>query len=265
MTATKDPPAISKDQRFDEAVCRAILYDILAMSLRPPTSDMLSRLEADGASEAVIDAALALDDAEGSANVTAAVKRLFEALRESRLDLLQESYRSLFGHTAYGQVPPHESEYGSGDVFRKAEELADVGGFHRAFGPARQRDERSDHIAAELEFLSLLATKEAYEIVEGNLDARETVRKAERLFLRDHAARFGRSFGRSLARSAGHALYRAAGELCFDFLTSECSRFDVPPGRTPQQSSGSSHSSASALASTPHWSGSAGGGPSRNR
>jgi len=231
MEAMKDSPGTASEERIDKAVCRAVLYDVLAMSLRPPNPELLSRLGENGASEAVLDAALALDDSGSSARVGPAVKRLFEALRGSRLDLLEDSYRSLFGHTAHGQVPPYESEYGSEDVFRQA--LADIGGFYRAFGleMARSRHERNDHIAAELELLSLLATKEAYEVVDGNDEACEAVRKAERLFLREHVARFGRAFGRSLARTGAHPLYRAAGELCFDFLTSECARFDVTPGR----------------------------------
>ena len=233
MQAAANTPALAQEHEIDVAICRAILYDVLAMSLRPPTRNMLSRLEAEGASETVLDAARTLEGADKSPPVTPAVQRLFEALRGSALDALGESYRGLFGHTAHGQVPPYESEYGAGDVFRQAQELADIGGFYRAFGleMARSCHERNDHIAAECEFLSLLATKEAYDVVEGNVESYEAVRKAEQLFLRDHAARFGRAFARSLARNAGHALYRAAGELCFDFLTSECSRFGVAPGR----------------------------------
>ena len=232
MQAIEDIPDTENEERIDKAVCRAMLYDILAMSLRPPTADMLARLGEEGASETVLDAALALDDSESIPSLCTAVKRLFEALRGSRLDLLEDSYRSIFEHTAHGHVPPYETD-GSADALRQAQELADIGGFYRAFGleMAKACHERNDHIAAELEFLSLLATKEAYDVVDGDLEGSETVRRAERLFLRKHAARFGRAFGRSLARSGGHALYRAAGELCFDFLTSECERFHVPPGR----------------------------------
>jgi TorA maturation chaperone TorD len=233
MPVITEPLAPTKEREIDVAVCRAILYDVLAMSLSPPTRVMLSRLEADGACETILDAAKALESPDGSAPVSPAVDRFFEALRGSTLDRLGESYQEIFGHTAHGQLPPYESEYGSGDVFRQAQELADIGGFYRAFGleMSRSRHERNDHIAAECEFLSLLATKEAYDVVEGDLESCEAVRKAERLFLRDHAAGFGRAFARSLERSSGHALYRAAGQLCFDFLTSECSRFEVPPGR----------------------------------
>jgi TorA maturation chaperone TorD len=258
MQAMKDLPDTESEERIDRAVCRAILYDVLAMSLRPPTPDMLSRLGEEGASETVVDAALALDDAPSGPPLCAAVKRLFEALRGSRLDLLEDSYRSIFGHTAHGQVPPYETEYGSADVFRQAQELADIGGFYRAFGleMARACHERNDHIVAELEFLSLLATKEAYDVVDGDLEGSEAVRRAERLFLREHAAGFGRAFGRSLARSGGHAVYRAAGELCFDFLTSECARFDVPPGQARPPSpirSGSSPSSVTSSITSPTW------------
>jgi TorA maturation chaperone TorD len=233
MQAMKDLPDAANEERIDKAVCRAIIYDVLAMSLRPPTPEMLSRLGEDGASETVVDAALALADARSGQPLGEAVNRLFEALRGSSLDLLEDSYRDIFGHTAHGQVPPYETEYGFGDVFRQAQELADIGGFYRAFGleMAKARQERNDHISAELEFLSLLATKEAYDVVDGDLEGSETVRRAERLFLREHAARFGRAFGQSLARSRGHALYRAAGELCFDFLTTECARFGVPAGQ----------------------------------
>jgi TorA maturation chaperone TorD len=225
MSATE----IDRKFEIDRAVCRGIIYDVIALGLRPPTRESLSRIGADGASEALADAAAVIDGPDGAFSIGEELAGLLEAGRQCDLESLQRCRERLFGHTAHGKAPPYETEYGSDDPFRQAEELADLTGFYRAFGLELREEghERCDHMAAECEFLSFLTCKEAYELLEGNIESSEEVRKAERLFLRDHAGRFGRAFALTLEREADDPFYQALGRLCREFLTAECETFGV--------------------------------------
>jgi TorA maturation chaperone TorD len=217
------------DRETDHAICRGILYDVLALCLRPPGDDTLSRLKDAGQKDALREAAADLGGEEGP--VPSAVEALLGAV-ESPADDLDRSFQRLFGHTARGQVSPYETEYGSDDLFRQSHEMADLGGFYRAFGLAvpGSRRERNDHLSAEFEFLSFLCRKEAYELLKGDQASGAEVRRAQRTFLRDHAGRFGRAFARSLVKEADQPFHRAAGELCLAFLGLEERELAVPLG-----------------------------------
>ncbi len=234
--------AMEREHEIDVALSRGILYDILALGFRPPSQESLSRLQAREAADVLHDAAASLDGSEGSdssrgsgsgsSSVAAAAQTLLEEAARADLPSLHASHQFLFGHTAHGKVPPYETEYGVDDPFRQSHELADLLGFYRAFGLDMNtgRHERCDHVAAECEFLAFLACKEAHELTGENSCARDEVRNAERLFLRDHAGRFGRAFALALARDADHPFYKALGELCGALLLRECEAFGVRPG-----------------------------------
>jgi TorA maturation chaperone TorD len=206
-----------------------VLYEVLALALRSPTAEGLCRLRGRGAARTLIDAAGVIGK---DGQVEDAASAFLAAARGAARGDLERSYQRLFGHTARGKVPPYETEYGGEEVFRQSQELGDIGGFYRAFGltVAPGEHERSDHLGAECEFLSFLARKEAREIARGEAAAGEEVRRAARLFLRDHAGHFGRAVGRALAREADQPFYRALGELCFAVLTADCEHFGLPPG-----------------------------------
>jgi len=210
----------------ERALARGIVCDALSQSLRPPAGESLDKLEKGEPSRALREAARALGD-----DVAGAAEELVRAAGARTADL-DPPYQRLFGHTARGKVSPYEIEYGVDDLFRQAEELSDLGGFYRAFGLAMPESahERCDHISVELEFLAFLSWKEAWEIENGGGASYEEVRKAQRLFLRDHLGRFGRACARKLAQEADHPFYRAVGDLCFLFLTRECSSFGIEPG-----------------------------------
>jgi TorA maturation chaperone TorD len=73
--------------------------------------------------------------------------------------------------------------------FCSHQEMADVAGFYRAFG-FTFAGERPDHISYELDFMRLLALKEAVAELDGNREARMVCLEAERAFLRDHLGRW---------------------------------------------------------------------------
>ena len=224
-TSRTDQPV----NEIDIALCRATLYSALALGFRPPTEETRSRLASKQAVAALKQAAALLDVRGGA--LLSAVEGLAAAEEES-LESLQASHCRLFGHTAHGGVPPYETEYGAEALFQQPQELGDLTGFYRAFGltlnPAEH--ERADHVSCECEFLSFLALKEAYALEQRDTSMLEETRKATRLFLRDHLGRFVPAFVKKLACEDRGGFYGALGDLCYRFITQECTRFSVPVG-----------------------------------
>jgi len=211
---------------IDRALCRATLYGALALGFRPPTEETVDRLVSEEGATALAKAAAILDADSAAGLRSAALK--FSA-DKATLSALSHSYRCLFGHTVRGPVPPYETEYGAEALFQQPHELGDLAGFYLAFGltlnPAEH--ERADHVSCECEFLSFLAMKEAYALESGDLPMLEEVRKAARLFLRDHLGRFVSAFARKLVTEGRESFYGNLGELCLRFVTVECARLGV--------------------------------------
>jgi DMSO reductase family type II enzyme chaperone len=214
----------------DLALCRSALYEALALGFRPPTAETVARLASAEGAAALADAASVVDAAWGT-HLAHLVRRLAMQGPPS-IHCLAADHRRLFGHTARGTVPPYETEYGEDSVFLPAQEMSDLAGFFRAFGlrldPAGH--ERIDHISCECEFLLFLARKEAVAGESADEAMGDECRRAARLFLRDHLARFGPAVGKKLAREDPGGFYGALGELCAAFVTAECARAGVPAG-----------------------------------
>ena len=211
------------------ALCRATLYSALALGFQPPSAETASRLGAKAGLSALIEAATILDTGAG-AGLVSAVNGL--AVNETSIEHLTASYLRLFGHTAHGQVPPYETEYGAEALFQQPQELGDLMGFYQAFGLTMNSEvhERPDHVSCECEFLCFLAIKEAYALEQGDASMLEETRKAVRLFLRDHLGRFVSAFARKLVTEGRGGFYGFLGAFCLRFIMDECARLDVPLG-----------------------------------
>jgi len=100
-------------------------------------------------------------------------------------------------------VPPYETSYESARSAPggKTLALADIAGFYRAFGFQAQ-GERPDHLAPELEFLSLLCVKEAYARLTGEREGAEVCAEARIKFIREHLAPWLPSFCQRVAEEA---------------------------------------------------------------
>jgi putative dimethyl sulfoxide reductase chaperone len=144
------------------------------------------------------------------------------AIQPLTLFELQAEHRRVFGAT--GSLC-YETEYGLPHEFRQSQELADINGFYRAFGFALARDirERPDHLAVELEFMHVLALKEATarrrEEVEICIDA-------QRKFLADHLGQWIGLFAQSL-RLNTDGVYLALGGFAASFVSADAARLDV--------------------------------------
>ena len=213
---------------IDLALCRSILYEVLALGFRPPTQETVDRLVGADAVEALADAAAILDSAWGS-SLAPSVRSL---AREYDLESLATSHRRLFGHTARGLVPPYETEYGEESLFQPMHEMGDLAAFYRAFGLeiVLTAHERIDHASFECEFLLFLCRKEAYALEQNDAAMLDATLQAARVFLKNHLGRWAPAFGRKLAREDEGGFFGALGLLTAEFISLECKATGVPAG-----------------------------------
>ncbi len=119
---------------------------------------------------------------------------------------LQAEHRRVFG--LVGSLC-YETELGLPHEFRQSQELADLAGFYRAFGfrVGGQVRERPDHLAVELEFMHVLALKEAYAYANGLAEHAEICREAQGKFLQAHLGQWIGALAQALASSSGGGPY----------------------------------------------------------
>lgn len=131
-------------------------------------------------------------------------------------------HERVFGLITCHDCPPYETEYQPvTDAFFRAQELADIAGFYRAFGLTLRRDwgERPDHIALELEFMAWLFTKRrlAFEERTRGIDSAAermaVCEQAREAFFRDHLGWWAGGFAQLLQQKAAEGPLAAAARL----------------------------------------------------
>jgi DMSO reductase family type II enzyme chaperone len=140
-----------------------------------------------------------------------------------------------FGHAARGSCPLNEIEYGDikADPLFQPHRLADLAAFYRAFGLEVTDDagERQDHLCLELEFMCVLAAKEAYALEHQlGTDQLAQCRDAQKQFLREHLGRWTPAFTRRLTAATSEPTLRALAKFTRAFIESDCAHFGVHPG-----------------------------------
>ncbi|MDP6490398.1 MAG: molecular chaperone TorD family protein [Kiritimatiellia bacterium] len=180
---------------------RSCLYQFFALALSDPLSERADRLRqsefvemaaaaADFMSRAQADDAAVLAPGEMPASEMSLqpVLKLFERSAEH----FEADYQNTFGLLMSKECPPYETEYcpQTFSVFR-SNELADIAGYYHAFGvePSRDRPERQDHIALELEFMAWLIGKALHADRSDSANAAEGAalcRDAQRDFFEKH-------------------------------------------------------------------------------
>jgi DMSO reductase family type II enzyme chaperone len=219
------------DREVDLALCRSLLYGAISLGFLPPNAETRRRLGRADALEPLARAASVLD-AESGTQLASRLRTLATGPAAERPEEWSATYRRLFGHTARGRVPPYETEYGDDTLFQKPQELADLAGFLGAFGLAvdPSAHERIDHVSCELEFLAFLCRKEAHALECGDDPMWLETRRAVRLFLSDHLARFVPSFTRRVQREDADGFYGRLAALCQELVRSECARLEATLG-----------------------------------
>lgn len=214
---------------LDAAMARAFIYQFLARAFADPDGESWAWLGASENRQSFWAAVKTFADG----NVEAAALACVRGLTPDALDAFLDDYVAAFGHAARGSVPMNEIEYGDlkADPLFQPHRLADLAAFYRAFGlEVDAAAERHDHLCIELEFMSVLAAKEAYAIQQ-NLDAEPlaVVRDAQRDFLREHLGRWSPAFGRRLCKAADGPL-ATLGDFLRAFVEAECARAGVRAG-----------------------------------
>ena len=212
-------------EETDAALARGTLYVAIALGFRPPTPETVARVASREAADALAEAAAVLDSA-----LVARAAALGD--RDSDVESLAAAHRRLFGHTARGEVPAYETEYGNEALFQQPQELSDIAGFATAFGLTLRAGvhERIDHVSCECELLAFLAYKEAYALSVGDKGMGETAARATALFLRDHLGRLAPTFARRVAQADPRGFYRALAGLLLALVERDCRRLGVPLG-----------------------------------
>lgn len=233
-------------------LAREYLYRFLAMALGDPTAETISYLSDPAIRRLTMDATeLLRQEAEASATKLGLgelspdhldVLPLFAELPEWSVDPVG-AYQNVFGLVCNRACPPYETEYQpSSESFFRAQELADIAGFYRAFGiePAAAKPERPDYLPLELEFMAFLLTKKR--LADAATDNEELAAehvavcaKAERAFFQEHIVWWAASFAQGLRRKTERGWYAKCADLLAAFLPIERSHLEVAPPRMPLQ------------------------------
>jgi len=214
----------------NDGLARSAVYRLLAQVLSYPTPAGVEQLL-----EEDVPLALALAPIL-SGPVGTLVADLAAALEGVTREALERAYLTAFTHVHSADCSLYETDYTAARVWRQSQELADLGGFYRAFG-VEERMERPDHVAVELEFLHLLAYKAAWAAATHDREHVRTCERAREAFLADHALRWMPGLLERLEVLGAGGPYAAVARLARRFLSDEAARFglrtDAGPTPTP--------------------------------
>lgn len=210
---------------IDLALARSFIYRFLAQAYEDPTSEGWAWLNDPDTRRSML-----------TASENCGIPALtVPAGAAAALSDFQDAYVATFGHAARGGCPLNEIEYGDikADPLFQPHRLADLSAFYRAFGLEVTEDagERQDHLCLELEFMCVLAAKEAY-TRENGLGAEPLTQcgDAQKKFIREHLGRWAPAFTRRLTGATSEPFLRALADWTRVFIESECLRFGVRPG-----------------------------------
>ncbi|MBI2992964.1 MAG: molecular chaperone TorD family protein [Gammaproteobacteria bacterium] len=219
------------------ALLRAGLSHSLARACAYPGPAICSDLEKDWRTLLEFNC----DWPEGLRNLIAG---LSECLGRSDVAVLAAEHVRLFGPAA--RCPLTETSWGDASrLLGRAAQLSDIAGFYRAFGvePGSGRETvPEDHIAMELEFMSILYLKEAHALNIGLASALEVTRDCQKKFLEAHLATWVDYWFEQLRDIDPEPFYTGLGTAVQFFVAGECRRLDVHPlslhARAPDQEMG---------------------------
>jgi TorA maturation chaperone TorD len=207
---------------------RARVYRALAQLFRAPDPGSVEEARERDLPELV----LALQRLGAGSDLVAEARALCELFDEADSELLREGHRAAFDESSPNRCAAAEMDQLGGPPqleLTRTFEMADVAGFYRAFGvEVEPGGERPDHVTAELEFMNLLAVKEAIALQEeGEGEHAQICRDASRAFLRDHLARWAPRLGDCLAAADIHPVYSTAGRLLGGLTAFDAEQIDA--------------------------------------
>lgn len=204
---------LKTDITKEKVLAKTDIYRFLSLAFTFPDSDMARSLR---------DLA---DDMEEVVNllpydIRAEFRSFRKAIEGIDIEELKPEYTELFLTRMI--CPPYETSYGRKN-FNKPNIIADISGFYRAFGFSLSENANvmHDNISVELEFLGILALKEAYAIEKGMEENLDICLSAEKKFLSEHLGTWAELFCRNLGNRTTEDYYRALSVLTERFMECE--------------------------------------------
>lgn len=234
------PAAALARPEVQRAFVRGAAYELLSLAFLYPEAAAEER-------QIALAADLVAHPLAAEGELGPAVARYRDALTALSWEALGPCHLALFA----GEVlcSPHETEY-LRDPFARPPGLADIAGFYHAFGLrlGEEHPTAPDHIATELEFMSLLARKQAYAALRAHDDPADWAERAAithdatRAFLAEHLGRWVEPFTTELAERApvlrsvrptsgeqAAEVFRAAAALLRRLVTADLAREGLAP------------------------------------
>lgn len=218
-------PLAGPEAAVAEALGRAGIYRLLGRAFAYPTELVVQEV-----------GRLAGELAEGPATpgvLRDALDRFATAVLASDAATVAAEHVFLFHRQV--QCPPYEGAYGPSDPFAagKSAALADIAGFYAAFGlePAAGQPDVEDHVAAELEFMSVLAVKEAYARAEDDGDGLAVTRETQVRFLTDHLGCWAETFAEGVRAATPVPYFVAVADLLLAWVRREIATLGATPTR----------------------------------
>jgi len=153
------------------------------------------------------------------------------ALQKDDILSLAEEYIRLFGPAA--RCPLTETSWGdSARLLGKPAQMADISGFYRAFNihPCENTDTvPEDHLAMELEFMSVLCLKEAHALNSGLEDELDITLDAQKKFLGEHLATWIDYWAESLISNNPVPFYCSLAKTLQHMIHFETGRLGIVP------------------------------------
>jgi DMSO reductase family type II enzyme chaperone len=198
---------------------RAVVYRGLARLFHLPDPGSVEALRA----RELPELRAALGRLGAGAELEQAASDVSALLADATPERIREGYEATFEASGGLRCAPNETPHTAdtaSEAMLRTYQLADIAGFYRAFGvEVEPGGERPDHITAELEFMHLLAVKEAVAAdEEGDAERAAICRDAAASFLRDHLGGWVPRLAQRLDEAAADPVYAAAGRLLERFV-----------------------------------------------
>ena len=212
---------MSMDQAATIALRRAGVYRVLGGAFAYPTPERIDELARAASTLALSEPVAVLRDT---------LAGFAGAAYTANAEIAGTEYVFLFDRAA--RCPAHEGAWGEAAAMAgRVARLADVAGFYRAFGfeATGAQPESEDHLVPELEFMSAVALKQAWAILEGHHDRADIVGDAATKFLTDHLGRWAQAFADALSGATALPYYVAAARLLCEWIRADVAALGATP------------------------------------
>lgn len=208
-----------RPRAVERALGRSRVFGLLARALRYPDRELFAALQSGRWAAEVADAARQSGLGVRSSFLKA-LRRVPGTMPAGLADLQSEHTR-LF--SSGGACPHQESDYVASHTFQKADVMADVAGFYRAFGfqVSRMARELPDFLGTELEFLHAVGMKEAFARQQGYHAGASVCRRAQKTFLADHLSVWIGLFRHRVAHRGAGPFYVLLARLVEGFVKAQ--------------------------------------------